>query len=114
MSAKFCIVSQDHLPDTPQGFQEYVEQYFEETLILGQKCFYAFRISDGYYFSLFNTSLKDMKGVAPLIIGKRKDHGISSGLTLDEWIESESREPAETRLVDQNIKSWSEATIDIH
>ena len=116
--AKFCLVSQEHLQKTPEGFQEYVKKYFEETTVLSQKCFYAFRISDGYYFSIFNPhlKLKNTKGVAPTIIRERKDQFIADipgSLTLDEWIEAESQKPANIRLLDQNNKYWSESVIDV-
>lgn len=114
--AKFCLVSQEHLTETPRGFQEYVREYFEKTVILGRECYYAFRISDGYYFGLFNTSLKGTRGVAPIIIGKREGHfttDIPNGLTLDEWIEGESQKSAEIRLIDQSDKRWSQEVLDL-
>jgi hypothetical protein len=84
--SEVMIVDPKILPKSPKAFRQYVETFFEEKQILGQKCLVAARVISG----------RGGKGVAPshsLDLSIFKD-GLPAGVSLSEWIQRETKKEA--------------------
>lgn len=88
-SAYLIIVPASALPVSPEGFRDYVEEYFAPKEILGQACFQAFLTES--LKQLDNN--RQVKGVAPY--GRAALARYTTGLDgrhLSDWIDQAARE----------------------
>lgn len=87
-TAHFVAVVASWLPQTPEAFQQYVKDYFAESVIFGQSCFVAFGA-----ISAPVEKNERKAGVAPIHCAdlSKYQEGLPEGKDVSDWIKERLR-----------------------